>query len=102
MAKYQFDELVKAAGSGEGFYDQLKKKEISEKEAIEDILQGSFRFSITDGYLVEKGGQFDYAFDFGNGACVRYDWRSGVPVKKEAVLSRDVMETFAKEIAFLY
>ena len=55
MAKYQFDELVKAAGSGEGFYDQLKKKEISEKEAIEDILQASFRFSITDGYLVEKG-----------------------------------------------
>ena len=102
MAKYQFDELAKTAGSGEGIYDQLKKKEISEKEAIEDILHGSFRFSITDGYLVEKGVQFDYAFDFGNGACVRYDWRSGVPVKKEAVLSRDVMETFAKEIAFLY
>ena len=33
---------------------------------------------------------------------MRYDWRSGAPVKKEAVLSRHLMETFAKEIAFLY
>ena len=43
MAKYQFDELVKAAGSGEGIYDRWKKAEISEKEALEDILKGSFR-----------------------------------------------------------
>lgn len=102
VAKYQFDELVKAAGSGEGIYDHLKKREISEKEAFDDIMQRSFRFSITDGYLVEKGGQFDYAFDFGKGTCVRYDWRSGLPVKKEAALTREVREAFAKEITFLY
>lgn len=102
MAKYQFDELVKAAGNGEGIYDHLKKKEITEKEAIQRILQSYFRFSITDGYLVEKGGQFDYAFDFKQGTFERSDWRKGVPVKTGGTLSKDTMMAFAKAVAFVY
>lgn len=102
MAKYKFDDLVKAAGNGEGIYDALKKKKISEEEAVKEILSSSFRYSITDGYLVEKGGQFDYAFDFGKASWQRSDWRSGVPVKAEGVLPISLMETFAKAVAFLY
>lgn len=39
-----------------------------------------FRFSVTDGYLVEKGGQFDYVFDFSRKTFERSDWRNGLPV----------------------
>ena len=102
VAKYQFDDLVKAAGNGEGIYDHMKKKEVTEKEAIQEILSSYFRFSITDGYLVEKGGQFDYAFDFQKGTWERSDWRSGVPVKTSGVLSQGVMNDFAKSVAFIY
>ena len=102
VAKYQFDDLVKAAGNGEGIYDHMKKKEVTEKEAIQEILSSYFRFSITDGYLVEKGGQFDYAFDFKKGTWERSDWRSGVPVKTSGVLSQGVMNDFAKSVAFIY
>lgn len=102
MAKYQFDELVKAAGQGEGIYDHMKRKEVTEREAIEAILSSQFRFSITDGYLVEKGGQFDYVFDFKEGTWERADWRKGVPVKTSGALSKEAMETFAKAVAFIY
>ncbi len=102
MAKYQFDDLVKAAGNGEGMYDHIKKKELTEKEAIQEIMTSYFRFSITDGYLVEKGGQFDYAFDFAKGTWERSDWRKGIPVKTQGTLSQETMMDFAKSIAFIY
>ncbi len=102
MAKYKFDDLVKAAGNGEGIYDALQKKMVSDEEAVKEILASQFRFSITDGYLVEKGGQFDYAFDFAKATWQRSDWRSGVPVKKSGTLTAAVMEDFAKAVSFLY
>lgn len=102
MAKFQFDELVKAAGQGEGIYDHLKRKEVTEQEAMAAILSSCFRFSITDGYLVEKGGQFDYAFDFKNGTWERSDWRKGVPVKTTGKLTEKAMQDFAKAVAFIY
>ncbi len=102
MAKYKFDDLVKAAGNGEGIYNALARKKMSEEEAVKEILSSQFRFSITDGYLVEKGGQFDYAFDFANSSWQRSDWRSGVPVKAAGTLIAPVMENFAKAVAFLY
>ena len=102
MAKFQFDELVKAAGQGEGIYDHIKRKEVTEEEARQAILSSQFRFSITDGYLVENGGQFDYVFDFKEGTWERSDWRKGVPVKTKGTLDQESMETFAKAVAFIY
>ena len=102
MAKYKFDDLVKAAGHGEGICDALKKRDVTEAEAVKEILTSQFRFSITDGYLVEKGGQFDYVFDFSKSFWERSDWRSGVPVKRKGNLSASVMEAAARSLSFVY
>lgn len=75
MAEYHFDTLAKKAGITVSSTAPVLSREEAER-AMHSI---SFRFSITDGYLVEKGGQFDYVFDFSRHTFERSDWRSGVP-----------------------
>ena len=60
-----------------------------------------FRFSVTDGYLTEKGGQFDYVFDFARYTFERSDWRSGVPVTESGKIPEEAADHFIKAAAFI-
>lgn len=97
MADYHFDELAEKAG----VVNRASSPALSPAEAEQAMLKMSFRFSITDGYLTEKGGQFDYVFDFASGTWERSDWRSGVPVMSKGKLAPGAEEAFVKEASFL-
>lgn len=56
MAEYHFDDLAKKAGIG----NSAPSSALSPEEAEQEMGRMKFRFSVTDGYLTEKGGQFDY------------------------------------------
>lgn len=97
MADYHFDELAEKAG----VVNRASSSALSPAEAEQAMRKMSFRFSITDGYLTEKGGQFDYVFDFASGTWERSDWRSGIPVVSKGKLAPGVEEAFVKEASFL-
>ena len=97
MAEYHFDTLAKKAGITISSTAPVLSGEDAER-AMHSI---SFRFSITDGYLTEKGGQFDYVCDFASGTWERSDWRSGVPVVSKGKLAPGAEEAFLKEASFL-
>ncbi|MGN0954256.1 hypothetical protein [Dialister sp.] len=97
MADYHFDELAEKAG----VVNRASSPALSPAEAEQAMRKMSFRFSITDGYLTEKGGQFDYVFDFASGTWERNDWRSGVPVVSKGKLAPGAEEAFVKEASFL-
>lgn len=97
MADYHFDELAEKAG----VVNRASSPALSPAEAEQAMRKMSFRFSITDGYLTEKGGQFDYVFDFASGTWERSDWRSGVPVVSKGKLAAGAEEAFVKEASFL-
>lgn len=97
MADYHFDELAEKAG----VVNRASSPALSPAEAEQAMRKMSFRFSITDGYLTEKGGQFDYVFDFASGTWERSDWRSGVPVVSKGKLAPGAEEAFVKEASVL-
>lgn len=97
MADYHFDELAEKAG----VVNHASSSALSPAEAEQAMRKMSFRFSITDGYLTEKGGQFDYVFDFASGTWEKSDWRSGVPVVSKGKLAPGAEEAFVKEASFL-
>lgn len=100
MANYNFDELVKAATRGDGLYD--KEKALTREEAEKALRGFPFRFSITDGYTVKDGGQFDYVFDFGKGTFDRSDWRKGLPIHVTGAIPAEAMENFVKAVSFVW
>ena len=55
MAEYHFDDLAKKAG----IENSAPSSALSPEEAEQEMGRMKFRFSVTDGYLTEKGGQFD-------------------------------------------
>lgn len=97
MAEYHFDRLAEKAGITVSSGAPVLSGEEAEK-AMRSI---SFRFSITDGYLVENGGQFDYVFDFARHTFERSDWRSGVPVVVKGKIPHNAEDHFIKAASFI-
>lgn len=97
MADYYFDRLAKKAGITVG----AAVTAISAEEAEKAMHSISFRFSITDGYLTEKGGQFDYVFDFSRHTFERSDWRSGVPAVVKGEIPDWAEDNFIKAVSFI-
>lgn len=97
MAEYHFDTLAKKAGITVSSTAPVLSGEDAER-AMHSI---SFRFSITDGYLTEKGGQFDYVFDFSHHTFERSDWRSGVPAVVKGEIPDRAEDNFIKAVSFI-
>lgn len=97
MAEYHFDDLAKKAGIG----NSAPSSALSPEKAEQEMGRMKFRFSVTDGYLTEKGGQFDYVFDFARRTFERSDWRSGVPVTESGKIPEEAADHFIKAAAFI-
>lgn len=97
MAEYHFDDLAKKAGIG----NSAPSSALSPEKAEQEMGRMKFRFSVTDGYLTEKGGQFDYVFDFARHTFERSDWRSGVPVTESGKIPEEAADHFIKAAAFI-
>ncbi len=101
MAEYNFDRLAGEAGV-ENCFRNREDKTLTLEEAEKIIRNLSVRFSITDSYKVEGGGQFDYVFKLAERTWERTDWRRGVPVKTEGKLNEDAVKKFIVDAAFVY
>lgn len=100
MADYNFDKLVGEAGMKSSYRNQVDEA-LTMTEA-EKVLQGlSIRFSITDGYKVDGGGQFDYVFNLVKKTWERTDWRSGIPLTSSGSLKDDSIKKFINAAAFV-
>lgn len=97
MAEYHFDDLAKKAGIG----NSAPSSALSPEKAEQEMGRMKFRFSVTDGYLTEKGGQFDYVFDFARHTFERSDWRSGGPVTESGKIPEEAADHFIKAAAFI-
>lgn len=97
MAEYHFDNLAKRAG----IENSAPSAGVSPEEAEREMERMKFRFSVTDGYLVEKGGQFDYVFDFSRKTYERSDWRRGLPVVTKGEIPGEAADDFVKSISFI-
>lgn len=98
MADYNFSDVMKKAGVMSE--NQQKEKDISALR--KESFSKPFRFSVTDGYLTEKGGQFDYLFDFSAGKWERTEWKNGLPVRSEGELDEEIMKTFVNKMEFIF
>ena len=97
MADYNFNDLMEKAGIETG---KIHVKDIS--ALLRESFGKPFRFSIVDGYLAEKGGQFDYLFDFSNGKWERTEWKNGLSVKSEGSLDEEARKYFIDKVGFIF
>lgn len=97
MADYNFNELMQKAGIETG---RIHKKDVPAK--IRESFEKPFRFSIVDGYLKGKGGQFDYLFDFSTGKWERTEWKNGLPVRSEGYLDEETVKAFTNKVEFIF
>lgn len=101
MADYNFDRLAGDAGVGNSFRD-YKDAALTRTEAEQTLQNLSIRYSITDGYKVEGGGQFDYVFNLGEKTWERTDWRRGVPLTTSGKLQDDAVRNFIEATVFVF
>lgn len=97
LADYNFSDLMNKAGITAG------KHHVKDIPALQKESFGKpFRYSVVDGYMAEKGGQFDYLFDFSQGRWERTEWKNGLTEKTEGCIDEKDIQSFISRTEFIF